>query len=196
MPPIAVAIDGEICLVAVTTPNGTVWRYEYDALGRRTAKHQFSWDGTLLAETTASTDAGAAATSWDWHPSGTRPLTQVRRSSGHHQDWYDTEFHSIISDLIGTPTELLDTGGDLAWRSATSLWGAGSTGLGTIDCPLRFPGQYHDPETGLNYNLHRYYDPHIGAYLTPDPLGLAAGPNATSYVPNPTERLDPLGLSP
>jgi RHS repeat-associated protein len=24
---------------------------------------------------------------------------------------------------------------------------------------LRFPGQYHDPETGLHYNQQRYYYP-------------------------------------
>nr|WP_259649304.1 RHS repeat-associated core domain-containing protein [Delftia sp. UME58] len=24
---------------------------------------------------------------------------------------------------------------------------------------IRLPGQYHDRETGLYYNLHRYYDP-------------------------------------
>ncbi len=35
--------------------------------------------------------------------------------------------------------------------------------------PLRFPGQYNDPETGLHYNHHRYYDPVTGRYLTPDP---------------------------
>jgi RHS repeat-associated protein len=60
--------------------------------------------------------------------------------------------------------------------------------------PLRFPGQYHDPETGLHYNQQRYYDPVTGSYLTPDPLGLAAAPNPHAYVPNPLIQIDPLGL--
>ena len=60
--------------------------------------------------------------------------------------------------------------------------------------PLRFPGQYHDPETGLHYNLHRYYDPHTGRYLTQDPLGLTPSPNPTTYPANPTTHTDPLGL--
>ena len=73
--------------------------------------------------------------------------------------------------------------GHTAWRGAAST-------------PLRFPGQYADPETGLHYNQHRYYDPEVGAYLTPDPLGLAAAPNPHAYVMNPQVLADPLGLAP
>ena len=62
-------------------------------------------------------------------------------------------------------------------------------------CPLRFPGQYFDPETGNNYNLFRYYDPEAASYLAPDPLGVDAGPNPNAYVPNPIGWLDPLGLA-
>jgi RHS repeat-associated protein len=61
---------------------------------------------------------------------------------------------------------------------------------------LRFPGQYHDPETALNYNYHRHYDPETGQYVSLDPLGLAPGPNPRGYVANPFTAVDPLGLSP
>ena len=30
-------------------------------------------------------------------------------------------------------------------------------------------------ETGLHYNLFRYYDPHIGRFTQQDPIGLAGG---------------------
>ncbi|MFD8463152.1 RHS repeat-associated core domain-containing protein [Streptomyces antimycoticus] len=63
-----------------------------------------------------------------------------------------------------------------------------------MDCPLRFPGQYADPETGLHYNLFRYYDPETARYLTPDPLGLAPADNPHTYVVNPLTWADPLGL--
>jgi RHS repeat-associated protein len=63
-----------------------------------------------------------------------------------------------------------------------------------VSTPLRFPGQYADPETGLNYNFHRHYDPEAGRYASADPLGLAAGPNPHRYVHNPWELIDPLGL--
>jgi len=34
---------------------------------------------------------------------------------------------------------------------------------------LRFPGQYADVESGLSYNYFRYYDSHLGRYITSDP---------------------------
>jgi len=59
---------------------------------------------------------------------------------------------------------------------------------------LRFQGQYEDAESGLYYNLNRYYDPLCGMYLSPDPIGLAGGLRPHSYVHNPTTYIDPLGL--
>ncbi len=58
------------------------------------------------------------------------------------------------------------------------------------------PGQYFDAESGLHYNYHRYYDPSIGRYITPDPIGLAGlDPNIYGYVQNnPINLIDPLGL--
>ncbi|PRA20843.1 hypothetical protein CQZ97_28550 [Pseudomonas poae] len=47
----------------------------------------------------------------------------------------------------------------------------------------------------MHYNRHRYYNPDIGRYLTPDPVKLAGGINGYQYVPNPTGWIDPLGLN-
>ncbi|WP_199813904.1 RHS repeat-associated core domain-containing protein, partial [Streptomyces graminis] len=66
----------------------------------------------------------------------------------------------------------------------------------TAYTPLRFPGQYYDPETRLHYNYFRYYDPETAGYLTADPLGLTPAPNPKRYVENPTVVSDPCGLSP
>lgn len=60
--------------------------------------------------------------------------------------------------------------------------------------PLRYAGQYADSETGLHYNLFRYYDPQVRRFTTQDPIGLLGGINLYQYAPNPLSWIDPLGL--
>lgn len=54
-----------------------------------------------------------------------------------------------------------------------------STGL-PID--LRFPGQWYQAESGLHQNWMRDYDPTLGRYVEPDPLGLVDGASVYGYV--------------
>jgi len=206
--------DPDDRLVAVTTPDGQQWRYHYDPLGRRIAKQRlgddgvsvteqttFTWDGMVLAEQahTGGPDGPGRITVWDWEPDSFRPLTQIERAPLRDtpQQWIDEQFYAIVTDLVGTPTEMLNPDGDLVWRPRTALWGAAvAPSPDGVSCPLRFPGQYHDPETGLNYNYYRYYDPATSRYHASDPIGLNGGPHPHTYVPNPTAWLDPLGLTP
>ena len=60
---------------------------------------------------------------------------------------------------------------------------------------LRMQGQYLDRETGLHYNLFRYYDPDSGRFTQQDPIGLAGGINLYQYAPNALSWVDPWGLS-
>ncbi|TQM01087.1 RHS repeat-associated protein [Actinoallomurus bryophytorum] len=201
-------------LVAVTTPGGQRWRYLYDALGRRVAKQRlrpdghsvaeqtdFTWDDVVLAEQTHSVmeDAGAVTrtTAWDYEPGGFRPIAQTERvlSGESPQDAIDERFYGIVTDLTGSPSEMVDSTGDLVWQSVSSAWGIGAP-RGSAACPLRFPGQYHDAETGLHYNFQRFYDPYTARYQSPDPLGLSPQPDPHAYVHDPMNWADPLGLAP
>jgi RHS repeat-associated protein len=204
--------DSEDRLVQADIPDGASWRYAYDPAGRRISKERvgddagrtiFVWDGTRLAEShTSASDGSVVVLTWDYDPGTHRPAAQRRRTlamaptAGAGQEAVDEAFHAIVTDLVGTPTELVAPDGRIAWQTTTTLWGqtTATTATDDLDCPLRFPGQYHDPETGLHYNLHRYYNPETGAYLTPDPLGLGPAPNDHAYVPNPLTWTDPLGL--
>ncbi|WP_257220812.1 RHS repeat-associated core domain-containing protein, partial [Acinetobacter sp. YH12218] len=60
---------------------------------------------------------------------------------------------------------------------------------------IRFQGQYYDSETGLHYNRYRYYEPHSARYVSKDPIGLFGGLNNSSYVKDPNQWVDPLGLA-
>ena len=60
---------------------------------------------------------------------------------------------------------------------------------------LRMQGQYLDRETGLHYNLFRYYDADSMHFISPDPIGLAGGLNLYAYAPNPLNWADPWGLT-
>lgn len=201
-------------MVQAQTPDGQRWTYTYDPLGRRIAKQlldetgqireqtRFTWDGAALAEqehTYAGRDE-VTTTAWDYEPGTWTPVAQNRTTYYAHapQEVIDQRFHAIVTDLIGTPTELVTPEGEIAWRRSAGLWGnplPPGPDAAAADCPLRFPGQYHDPETGLDYNYRRYYDPDTGRYTAPDPLGLAPAPNHYGYVGNPLSWLDPLGLT-
>lgn len=62
--------------------------------------------------------------------------------------------------------------------------------------PWRFSEKRVDEETGLVFFGRRYYDPAIGRWITPDPLGFIDGQNLYAYVHNhPVNSFDRLGFS-
>jgi RHS repeat-associated protein len=60
---------------------------------------------------------------------------------------------------------------------------------------IRFPGQYHDRETGNYYNWHRYYRNKIGRYYQVDPyFGFRFSQRYNYTENNPILLIDPFGL--
>lgn len=218
--------DDESRLVAVyttrrpNTPEATtqVTRFDYDALGRRVAKHdafgstRFVWEGMRLIEERR----GARAISYVYEAGSHVPLARldaaaVSDESGRPEG---AEVYHFQTDPVGRPEELTNGRGTVCWRASYKTLGSTvseSWELVALDGRplqpgdqaavaagrqnLRFQGQYRDEETGLHYNTLRYYDPDIGRFIQPDPIGLAGGINLHQYAPNPIAWIDPWGLS-
>ena len=106
--------------------------------------------------------------------------------------------YAIDSDHLNTPRRLTNSQGQVAWQWLISGYGevaptTGAQGYAqnntgsrnyseAIKFDLRYPGQQWDEETGLAYNLHRYYDAATGRYVQADPIGLEGGWNRFGYV--------------
>jgi RHS repeat-associated protein len=91
---------------------------------------------------------------------------------------------------------MTDEAGGVVWRGVYDPFGkAAIDGGSSVEMNVRFPGQYHDQETGLHYNYFRYYDPSVGRYITSDPIGLDGGINPYLYAEaSPIIFVDPFGL--
>jgi RHS repeat-associated protein len=69
------------------------------------------------------------------------------------------------------------------------------TAFSTVGNTFGWHGLPRDPETGLIYARHRYYDPELGRFISTDPLGYVDGPNLYAFAGNdPVNFTDPLGL--
>lgn len=185
--------DAEGRLRAATGPDGRVTEYRYDALGRRIAKSsgggmtRYLWDGTALLAEENDGDVDLYANI----PASFRAVAKIRRRREG-----EPELYCYHLDLLGTPREMTDRAGRIAWKGEHTAFGETTVTAG--DPALNrfvFPGQYLDDETGLHYNVYRYYDPRNGRYISEDPIGLSGGsPNLFAYPADPVNRADPLGL--
>jgi RHS repeat-associated protein len=162
--------------------------YEYDAIGRRVSKTvneeriEFLWDGfVLLSEQTAG-----FKTEYLIDGPTFNPLSQAQSGTAEH----------FVTDYRGCVIGTLNEAGQLTNTFEYEPFGSLSSRTGRVESsmPFRMKGQYADSESGLHYNLYRYYDASAGRFTTRDPLGIAAGSNLYRYGPNPISWLDPFGL--
>ena len=122
----------------------------------------------------------------------------------------------LTTDHLGTPILATADTGALVWQGGFEPFGENWNGASGSGVFLRFPGQWVDQlweggrlESGLYYNLHRWFEPETGRYTRSDPLGsVAYDPRLAesslvdierfslySYVHgNPLSFIDPLGL--
>ncbi|MBN1758544.1 MAG: RHS repeat protein [Chitinispirillaceae bacterium] len=181
--------DGNGRLASVTRPDGSVWRYLYDALGRRLSKkgphaeERFVWCGNVVIHHIID---DTEPITWLFEQGSFRPLCKIENGK-----WY-----SVINDHLGTPRELVNEDGHIVWSGMHKAWGIiEKTDVAEVNCQIRFQGQWFDEESGLCYNRFRYYDGETGQFISKDPIGLSGGANEYRYVRNPVNWVDPAGLT-
>ena len=99
----------------------------------------------------------------------------------------------LLCDERGAPVRLVKPSGEILWSASYDAFGQANTS-GDTTFNLRLPGQYYDAETGLHYNMARYYDPITGRYTQPDPIFADTNPYAYANA-NPYAYIDPMGTS-
>lgn len=188
-------------LCKLTRPDGEVWRYRYDALGRRVSKElivktldtlpsaelnkptpryeRFVWNQDVVVH---QLKEAQEAVTWLFEATTFAPIAKV----------VNQEVQAIVNDHLGTPREIINETGQIVLLSIGGAWEGGTR----VDlCPIGFQGQWKDTESGLACHRFRFYDLNTGCFISQDPIGLAGGENLYRYVPNPINWYDPLGLA-
>ena len=165
--------------------------YAYNGSGQRVKKivngvstiFHFSSAGRLIAESN-----GAGAVKAEYVYLNNQPIVMFE----------GTNSYFYVNDHLGTPQKITDSAGAVVWSAEYKPFGETISITASITNNLRFPGQYYDAETGLNYNYLRDYNPMIGRYVEADRIGIQNGENHLFvYVGNkPFDLIDPWGYLP
>jgi RHS repeat-associated protein len=152
-------------LIKVTDGGITTGQYMYNANGQRVKKvasgvatyFLYGPGGRLIAE---SNSAGTITTEY------------IYLNGQLFGKMEGTNIYYYHNDHLGTPQKMTDSFGTVVWAADYKPFGETTVIVSTITNNLRFPGQYYDTETGLNYNYRRDYNSILGLYIEADPLWL------------------------
>ncbi|SFW27696.1 RHS repeat-associated core domain-containing protein [Luteibacter sp. UNCMF366Tsu5.1] len=181
-------------LASVQKDDTTVGTYVLNALGQRIQKvaggvatrFDYNESSQLLSEST-----GSSTRDYVWL--GDLPVGIVDRAGT------AATVAFIHADGLGTPRVVTNATGTMLWQwpYASNPFGETSpTSASGYVLNLRFPGQYFDAESGLNYNVNRDYEAASGRYLKSDPIGLRGGASTYVYaMSRPLTARDALGLA-
>ncbi len=104
--------------------------------------------------------------------------------------WTFTDHQNSVRDLA-------DSSGNVRNHLVYDAFGGlTSQTNSSVTTQFGYTGREFEPATGLQYNRGRFYAPFTGKFISPDPIGFAAGDaNLYRYVRNsPVGAIDPLGL--
>ena len=148
-----------------------------------TTHFHYDQDGRLLAE---SDGTGVLVREYLWL--GDKPLGLVVGPVGSPTLFF------VHADHLERVQKITDAAQAIVWDGQFTPYGRTHAITGTVQNPLRLPGQWADPAANYFYNYMRDYDPTLARYLSVDPIGSEGGRNRFSYVSaNPQNLVDPTG---
>jgi RHS repeat-associated protein len=186
-------------------------RYRYDSTGNRVSKIVYS-------------QTNPPQTTYFAYDNAHKLIEESQGGNVTRQYLYlDHRLHSLIegntiyavsTDWRGLPLQVTNENKQTLWQQRFDDWGNQLTqnttnktvraepveaqtpsATNSFTLNTRLAGQYYDAETGLHYNIHRYFNPQIHQYISPDPLGTPDGKDRYVYLNgNPHAGIDPLGL--
>jgi RHS repeat-associated protein len=174
-------------LAAIQEGASTIATFNYDALGRRSAKTENGQETTYLydgIDTVQEVRAGSV------NPILTGLGTDQRfaRNDNGGRVYY-------LADQLGSTRALTDQQGSVLQRYDYTPYGETSQTSSAYTNPYRYTGREQD-ENGLYYYRARYYQPGLARFIAEDPLGFLGGDtNFYAYVQGkPLSMRDPSGL--
>jgi RHS repeat-associated protein len=182
-------------LLSVTTPEGVVLDFTYDADGIRQSRTRNSVATRFLVDANRPhaqvlEERDASGTVRVRYVYGHRILAQVR----------DGVLRWLVHDHLGSVRALLDTDGNVTDRRRYEAFGTPLPGTGDTECSVGFTGEQWDNDTELLYLRARWMAPDTGEWHSGDRL------EGTSRLPqslhrhvyanaSPVDNADPTGLT-
>ncbi len=206
--------DGNLLNKNVTTTGTVRWYYTWDPAGdllkvtNSTGQASYAYDGG--GRRVEAVESGAV---WYFAYTGTEILYKNRlntyncayifASGLRIANFANGSTYYYHADALGSIRMITYPNAAVAYTNGYQPYGqytgtlTGNLGKWAID---KFDGKPFSSTTGLYYYYHRWYDPSIGRFISPDPKhGKLANPQSLNlyvYVTgNPTTSEDPSGLS-
>lgn len=187
------AYSSENLLTSLTNPGGTVQTsstFAYDPLTRLAVidssnsglDAQLGYDGGEIVLEGLSNNRTRR---YVFGPGVDEPLVSyLVTSTGTSRSWHQ-------ADERGSTLRLSNDGG----APSAGFGRYDEYGVGTGVSRFHYTGQYWLGDANLHYYRARMYDPRLGRFLQPDPVGYTAGMNLYAFTGgDPINFLDPSGL--